>query len=223
MFISALSITTTAAPMAAPLPAFGATQRLEDPTFAMQSLPAPGAMQQMQILMGEMYMLLQMLMGGSPSKAAGSKTADPIAQTSPGGSAASNSAAPTTDVKNVQGSDFGKKLASQAEKTANQINTPGLCLKGVNDAMQAMGLPVHREAAAWMAVDDFQKNPKFKEVKVSKDQLKSLPPGAVVIWDKGSGLPYGHISVSLGDGREASSKVRNQLLLNTNFHVFLPN
>ena len=89
--------------------------------------------------------------------------------------------------------------------------------------MQAMGLPVHREAAAWMAVDDFQKNPKFKEVKVSKDQLKSLPAGAVVIWDKGSGLPYGHISVALGDAREASSKVRNQLMLNTNFHVFLPN
>ena len=74
-----------------------------------------------------------------------------------------------------------------------------------------------------MAVDDFQKNPKFKEVKVAKDQLKSLPAGAVVIWDKGDGLPYGHISVALGGGREASSKVRQQLLLNTNFHVFLPN
>lgn len=228
MFVSALSITTTAAPLASPLPAFGATQRLEDPGFAMQSQPQLGAMQQMQMLLGEMYLMLSMLMGGAGvSRDATSSNAEAIQQNnsagSGGGGAVSSSAAPATDLKNVQGSDFGKKLASQAEKTANQINTPGLCLKGVNDAMQAMGLPVHREAAAWMAVDDFQKNPKFKEVKVSKDQLKSLPAGAVVIWDKGSGLPYGHISVALGDGREASSKVRNQLMLNTNFHVFLPN
>lgn len=220
MFVSALSITTTADPLATPLPAFGAAQRLESPALAVQSLPQLGAMQQMQMLIGEMYLMLRMLMGG------GETTSDPVQQVNNSGNSSSNassSTAPSTDLKNVQGSDFGKKLANQAEKTANQINTPGLCLKGVNDAMQAMGLPVHREAAAWMAVDDFQKNPKFKEVKVSKEQLKALPAGAVVIWDKGSGLPYGHISVALGDGREASSKVRNQLLLNTNFHVFLPN
>ncbi|MBN9414169.1 MAG: CHAP domain-containing protein [Candidatus Eremiobacteraeota bacterium] len=210
MFISALSITTDSTPLATPLPAFGAAQRLQDPSFSAQSLPVLSTMQQMQTLLGEMYLMLKTLMGGNPPEAAQS------------GTSVDKSSAPTTDLKDVQGSDFGKKLATQAEKTANQINTPGLCLKGVNDAMQAMGLPVHREAAAWMAVDDFQKNPRFREVKVSKSQLKSLPAGAVVIWDKGSGLPYGHISVALGDGREASSKVRNQLLLNTNFHVFLP-
>ena len=227
MFVSALSITTTATPLASPLPAFGATQRLEDPALAVAMPPQLSGMQQMQMLLGEMYLMLQMLMGSASAARAGEQSAAPVQQIHSGGGggsrAASGSSAPATDLKNVQGSDFGKKLAAQAEKTANQINTPGLCLKGVNDAMQAMGLPVHREAAAWMAVDDFQKNPKFKEVKVSKDQLKSLPAGAVVIWDKGAGLPYGHISVSLGDGREASSKVRNQLLLNTNFHVFLPN
>ncbi|MFN8608135.1 MAG: hypothetical protein U0931_11430 [Vulcanimicrobiota bacterium] len=230
MFISALSITTTTLPMEAPLPTFGALQRLDGPSAAPELLPQLNTLQQMQMLMGEMFMLLQNLMGGAPSnQAADSGLSSPIssgAGSSAGGSSAAqtaSSSAPSTDLKNVQGTDFGKKLAAQAEKTANQINTPGLCLKGVNDAMQAMGLPVHREAAAWMAVDDFQKNPHFKEVKVSKDQLKSLPPGAVVIWDKGAGLPYGHISVALGNGREASSKVRNQLLLNTNFHVFLPN
>ncbi|MBS2036959.1 CHAP domain-containing protein [bacterium] len=231
MFVSALSITTTSLPMDATMPTFGALQRLESPMAGQQMLPQMGAMQQMQMLMGEMYMLLQTLMGGAPAAFDGSPS--PLANTETAklgatgatgstSSVGSSSNVPSADLQNLQGSDFGKKLAAQAEKTANQINTPGLCLKGVNDAMQAMGLPVHREAAAWMAVDDFQKNPHFKEVKVSKDQLKSLPPGAVVIWDKGAGLPYGHISVALGNGREASSKVRNQLLLNTNFHVFLP-
>lgn len=88
--------------------------------------------------------------------------------------------------------------------------------------MEAMGLPVQREASAYMALDNFRNNKRFQEVKVSKDKLSSLPPGAVVIWDKGPGLPHGHISVALGGGREASSTVRNQLKLSTNFHVFLP-
>ena len=217
MFISALSMTTTTLPAEMAQPLFGAAQRLEQPgtslTPSMQQ--GPGPMQQMQTMIGQMFQLLTMLMGtgqaSSPRFEAGSSPA-PV----------SDSSAPANDLKNVQGSDFGKQFAAKAEQTANKINTSGLCLKGVNDTMQSMGLPVHREAAAWMAVDDFQKNPKFREVKVPKDQLKSLPAGAVVIWKKGSGLPYGHISVALGDGREASSKVRNQLLLNTDFHVFLP-
>jgi len=225
MFISALSITTTSLPPEMAQPVFGAAQRLEQPGGGLTALmpQAQGPMQQMQTMIGQMFQLLTMLMGGgqaSPLFDAGSSPT-PVSDSS-GTGGASQSSAPTTDLKNVQGSDFGKQFAAKAEQTANKINTSGLCLKGVNDTMQAMGLPVHREAAAYMAVDDFQKNPKFREVKVSKDQLKSLPAGAVVIWNKGSGLPYGHISVALGDGREASSKVRNQLLLNTDFHVFLP-
>ncbi len=139
-----------------------------------------------------------------------------------GRTSAPSSAGPTTDLSQVRGTEFGKRFAAEAEKTARRINTPGLCLKGVNDTMQAMGMPVQREASAYMALDNFRNNKRFQEVKVSKDQLKSLPAGAVVIWDKGSGLPHGHISVSLGNGREASSTVRDQLRLSTNFHVFVP-
>lgn len=137
-------------------------------------------------------------------------------------SSSTEASAPTADLSTVKGTEFGKKFAQQAEKTARRINTPGLCLKGVNDTMEAMGIPVQREAAAYMALDNFRSNKRFREVKASKDQLKSLPAGAVVIWDKGPGLPYGHISVALGNGREASSTVRNQLQLRTNYHVFLP-
>lgn len=217
MFVSALSITLENAPLPTPMPAFGATQRLQEPTFTSAPLAGLGTVQQMQSLVGQMFEMLQMLMGRAPN-AGSAQTASQSRQAIQ----TSNGAPPNANLKGGSGSDFGKQLAAQAERTAGRINTSGLCLKGVNDAMESMGLPVHREAAAWMAVDDFQKNPRFQEVKVPKDKLKSLPAGAVVIWDKGSGLPYGHISVALGDGREASSKVRDQLLLNTNFHVFLP-
>jgi hypothetical protein len=127
MFVSALSITTTA---------FGALQRLDSPLAGQEIMPKMNPLQQMQTLMGEMYALLQTLMGrGQVSDASTSTDSSPtpISNTN------------SSDLKNVRGSQFGKKLAAQAEKTANQINTPGLCLKGANDAMQAMGLPVHRQ------------------------------------------------------------------------------
>lgn len=203
--------------------------------------PAGGAgFFQMQALMAQMMATMQLLFqevlsspgtggmtptmpnfGGSTRPGSG---VDSFLGGSPrsGRSSSSSPAAPTTDLSQVKGTDFGKKFAAQAEKTARGINTPGLCLKGVNDTMQAMGMPVQREASAYMALDNFRNNKRFQEVKVSRDQLKSLPAGAVVIWDKGSGLPHGHISVALGDGREASSTVRNQLNLKTNFHVFVP-
>lgn len=135
------------------------------------------------------------------------------------GNSAAQQAAPAGS---LTGSDFGNRFAKTAESVANKINTPGLCLKGVNDTLQAMGLPTHRRPSAYMALDDFRKDPHFKEVQVSASQLDKLPAGAVVIWDKGQNLPHGHISVALGDGREASSRVRKQLHLNTQFHVFLP-
>lgn len=156
-------------------------------------------------------------LGASPSGTGGGTSPANSSESS-----SSSSAAPVTDLSKVEGTEFGKRFAAAAEKSANRINTPGWCLKGVNDAMEASGLPVKREASAYMALDDFRANDRFREVKVPKDQLKSLPAGAVVIWEKGPKNPHGHISVALGDGREASSTVRKQLLLTTNFHVFLP-
>lgn len=198
--------------------------------------------QMMTQMMAMMTMLMQQLMstmggamspasanfGGSEASAGlgnflgGSTGGSASAPAASSGTSAAPSTGATTNASDIKGTEFGKKFAAQAEKTARRINTPGLCLKGVNDTMEAMGMPVQREASAYMALDNFQNNKRFQEIKVSKDQLKSLPAGAVVIWDKGPGLPHGHISVSLGDGREASSTVRNQLNLKTNFHVFVP-
>lgn len=230
-------------------PNFGAMGPSAPPSFGFGA-PAMGSglmlqqammNQMMTQMMATMQMLFQQILGssgsggmaptgasfGGSSPGAGVDSflgGSPGARESSGtrGSTSSPSTAPATDLSKVEGTEFGKKFAAQAEKTARRINTPGLCLKGVNDTMEAMGMPVQREASAYMALDNFRNNKRFQEVKVSKEQLKSLPAGAVVIWDKGSGLPHGHISVALGNGREASSTVRDQLRLNTNFHVFVP-
>lgn len=184
-------------------------------------------------MMGLMSQIFQQLVGGGAGTIA-APSGPSFGGTNPGGigkflggnsggKASKGQKAPAlADPSTIEGGSFGKKFASAAEKAAKRINTPGLCLRGVNDAMESIGIPVKREAAAYMALDDFRNNKRFQEVKMPKEKLSSLPAGAVVIWNKGSGLPYGHISVALGNGKEASSVIRNQLKLNTDYHVFLP-
>jgi hypothetical protein len=120
------------------------------------------------------------------------------------------------------GTDLGKRIAKAAEADAAAYNTPGKCLQEAGKVLREFGIPVNRHPAAWQALPDLQNSNKVKEIQVGKAQLDKLPAGAIVVWDKGAGLPYGHISIALGDGREASSKVRNQLHLNTGYHVFVP-
>jgi hypothetical protein len=48
-------------------------------------------------------------------------------------------------------------------------------------------------------------------VSVSSSDLASLPRGAVVVWGRSGAKPYGHVSVALGDGREASDHIQRQI------------
>ena len=138
-----------------------------------------------------------------------------------GGSTAAASSAPTADVGSLQGgSSFGKKLAVDAERNAN--GPGGYCFKWVSQALRRHGVQTSG-ASAYMAADQLAKNDKFKEVRVSPKDFKKLPPGAVVVWNKGPGHPHGHISIALGDGREASDKIRNQITnYGTSARVFIP-
>lgn len=136
----------------------------------------------------------------------------------------------TMDGAMAGATDKGIALAKVAEMLANKRNTKGWCLAGVNDALQQVyGFRIS-EDSAYKTLDNFQAmcqgpDAKFQEVSVSADQLASLPAGAIVVWDQGSssrGMQFGHISVSLGDGREASDHVQQQWTNLGTYHVFLP-
>ena len=76
-----------------------------------------------------------------------------------------------------------------------------------------------------MAADQLARHPGFKEIRVGASQLRDLPAGAVVVWGRTGVSPHGHISIALGDGREASDHVdvqRTQLRGHTNVRVFMP-
>lgn len=139
-----------------------------------------------------------------------------------GGGGGGGGAAPA-DASQIQGGTaIGRRLAKEALQESTDGDSPGgLCARDVKTALRQVGIQLPL-GDAWKMAEPLAKHPKFREVKVSKSELSKLPPGAIVVWDKGAGLPYGHISIALGDGREASDRLRKQMLLNTSFRVFMP-
>ena len=76
-----------------------------------------------------------------------------------------------------------------------------------------------------MAADQLARHSGFKEVSVSGSALRKLPAGAIVVWGKTARSPHGHISIALGDGREASDHIDIQRLSlrgDSRPRVFLP-
>lgn len=142
-----------------------------------------------------------------------------------GGSSAP--AATSSDFGSVP--SWGAAMAKDAEKHA--VSGPGgWCFKYVCEALARAGVKGGvGGASAYMAADQLAKNPKFREIKVAPADLPKLPAGAIVVWDRnGSGASsagriHGHISISLGDGREVSDVIRKQTTnMGSNVRVFLP-
>lgn len=157
--------------------------------------------------------------GGSPAGNMGGSATNFLG--APGSPGFGNSNAPSVNMNDIKGgTEWGRALAADAGSNAN--GPGGYCYKWVGQALARHGVNVSG-ASAYMGADQLAKNPKFREVSVPADQLKSLPPGAVVVWNKGPGHPHGHISIALGDGREASDKIRNQITnYGTSHRVFIP-
>ncbi len=124
------------------------------------------------------------------------------------------------------GTPAGQRLARSAIQVANRMNSTGWCFRGVADAVvQATGVQLSGRSA-YMAADQLARSDRFREVQVSPAQLRELPPGAVVVWGRTDRSPHGHISVALGDGREASDHIAQQITSlrgASNYRVFIPN
>jgi hypothetical protein len=138
-----------------------------------------------------------------------------------GGGAVSAPSAPTAGSSDFgSGTQWGRDLAKDAQEHAN--GPGGYCYKWVAQALARHGVSVHG-ASAYMAADQLAKNPKFREIKVEPKDLPKLPAGAIVVWNKGSGHEHGHISIALGNGKEASDMLRQQITnYGTTARVFLP-
>ena len=121
--------------------------------------------------------------------------------------AAPTGPAPTGSAPSAAG-PFAGRIGDAAEQTARSMGSTGWCYRGVANALAKVRMP-----------------DKFREVSVSPSELKNLPRGAVVVWGKTNASPHGHISVALGDGREASDHIQTQMSSlrgATNYRVFIP-
>jgi hypothetical protein len=124
-------------------------------------------------------------------------------------------------------SDTGSNIARIARKHARGHG--GRCYEYVKDDLEKTGIYLTGRHA-YMAADQLADSDKVRELKdYPRENLHDLPAGAIIVWDKckkGHGYkkhPSGHTSISLGDGREASDKIRKQMTgYGPRFRVFVP-
>lgn len=132
---------------------------------------------------------------------------------------------------------YNSKVGEQLANAAHIVDgTGGWCLRGVTKTLnrafvlQGENYTASRASAAADAADFLAGDKEGWEVfsqhfmedtLATREDLDNLPAGAVVIWDRSVG-PYGHISVSLGNGLESSDHIQSQAKWNGNFRVFYP-
>ena len=120
----------------------------------------------------------------------------------------------------------GQRLANEAIAEANRTNTIGWCYRHVANVVDVVIGRFLTGNDAYMAADQFANHPRFSEISTSN--LAGLPAGAIVVWGRGDTqrTRSGHISISLGDGREASDHIDLQMTYhpgNGRARVFVPN
>ena len=132
---------------------------------------------------------------------------------------------------------YNSKVGEQLANAAHIVDgTGGWCLRGVTKTLnrafvlQGENYTASRASAAADAADFLAGDKEGWEVfsqhfmedtLATREDLDNLPAGAVVIWDRSVG-PYGHISVSLGNGLESSDHIQSQAKWDGNFRVFYP-
>lgn len=123
----------------------------------------------------------------------------------------------------------GPVSGAQLARDAQRIASSGIagrgrnCYRGVKYAMARQGVNL-TGVPAYTAAGQLARNGNFRETRVSRDQLSRLPAGATVVWAPHGKHKNGHVSIALGNGREASDVLRNQITnYGSSFRVFLPN
>ncbi len=131
---------------------------------------------------------------------------------------------PTASLQDVNyDANAAKKLAQNARNNA-ESSPRKKCAKYVSDAIEASGIPVKRGHAFQME-DNLRKNPHFKEITISQDELASLPAGCILVYPRGCAgysSQYGHIEITLGNGQAASDFVNTNPKYASNMKVFVP-
>ena len=122
--------------------------------------------------------------------------------------------------------EIGQKLAQDAVNNIKKVydKEKPQCATYVKNAIERCGLGEYELGHAYKCADILRRNPNFKEVKISGKDLKKLPAGCIIVYPKGDAgysSQYGHIEISLGNGKAVSDFVNN-IKASDNATVFIP-
>lgn len=119
---------------------------------------------------------------------------------------------------------IGRSLAKASlTEAGGRTEAGGQCYHYVANAVDSTVEKFLTGMHAYMAADQLAAR-KDLFVEVAASNLSSLPPGAIVVWGKGTSKS-GHISISQGDGKETSDFIGNQMTSHyggASARVFLP-
>lgn len=106
----------------------------------------------------------------------------------------------------------GKKLATTALN--NSVGWSGYCAKYVKTAIKDSGLGSYTSGHAYQMKEILNNNPNFKQISTDNIDVKDLPAGCVLVYDRGAqgySSSYGHVEITTGDGRAVSDGITNNL------------
>lgn len=123
------------------------------------------------------------------------------------------------------------KLAQASlTQAANRTKSTGWCARYVNNAIESAGLVEKdstRTESAYQLANVYRNSSAFKEVKVSKNELKDLPAGCIIVWQRGNGFGnafanHGHVVITQGNNKATSDYNQEIKDYGTEFSVFVP-
>ncbi len=117
----------------------------------------------------------------------------------------------------------GQKLAKDVAN--NSVGFTGRCSKFVRQALQRTGLYNGHTASAYQMGAVLANNKNFQEISPSSVDLKNLPAGCIVVYDRGAAgynSQHGHIEVTLGDGTACSDGRTYNQRTAQNMRIFVP-
>lgn len=117
----------------------------------------------------------------------------------------------------------GQKLAK--DMANHSVGFTGHCSRYVREGLQRTGLYNGHTASAYQMGGTLAKNKNFQEVSPNSVNLKDLPAGCILVYDKGAAgynSTHGHIEVTLGDGTACSDGRTRNVRRTNNMRIFVP-
>lgn len=113
---------------------------------------------------------------------------------------------------NVADLNLASKIVRSAVREAKSRGTTGECIIGVREALGKAGVPIGTHGSAYKVAGELENDSRFAEIPYSQGKET---PGAITVYGPKvnpnlRNARHGHVSVVLGNGKEASDHIQNQ-------------